>query len=147
MAVAYSVGPIKREQVDKSYRLVEAVGYHLDLPSWREYCAISFARNWPAPYAEEVITVENPLGYIVGLCIIRPAHDKIYGRVLDVPVFIVISAADTRGASSSLLGYLTATARNKHYGFIRVWGLEPDDWPGSPDVSRGEGRGILIPVQ
>ncbi|THK36204.1 hypothetical protein EHS39_20225 [Ensifer sp. MPMI2T] len=147
MAFAYSVGPIKCEQVDKSYRLIEAAGYHLDLRSWRDYCAISFARRWRALYCEEAVTAENPLGYVVGLCIMRPAHDKMYGQVLDVPVFIVVSAADTRGASSSLLGYLTATARNKHYGFIRLWGLEPDNWPTSPDVTRRDGRGILIPVQ
>ncbi|WOS65395.1 hypothetical protein [Sinorhizobium fredii] len=145
MAVAYSVGPIKQQQVDKTYRLIEAVGYNVDLQAWRDFCGMRVARTWPAPYADEVITAENPLGYVAGACIMRPVHDRICGRVLDVPVFVVVSGGDTRGASNSLLAYLMATARNKNCGFIRVLGLEPCNWPRSTDVSRRE-RGILIPV-
>ncbi|MCA1408358.1 hypothetical protein I6F26_30620 [Ensifer sp. IC3342] len=147
MAVAYSVGPIKRHQIDRTYRLIEAGGYHVDLQDWRDFCRAAIARNWPMPYAEEVITAENPLGYIAGVCILRSGHDNMYPGVLDVPVFIVVSAGDTRGASSSLLGYLTAAARNKRCSFIRVWGLEPGNWPTSPDVPRRDDHGILIPVQ
>jgi len=143
--LAYSVGPIKRQQVDKAYRLIEAAGYNVDFQAWQDLCAMTFARNWPAPFAEEVITAENPLGYVAGVCILRPMHDRMYGRVLEVPVFIVVSAGGTRAASNSLLGFLSASARNKNCGFIRVMSLEPDNWPRSTDVSRGRG-GILIPV-
>lgn len=145
MAVTYSVGPIKRQQVDKTYRLIEAAGYNVDLTAWRDLCRMTFARNWPAPYAEEVITAENPLGYVAGVCIMRPVHDRMYGIVIDVPVFIVVSAGGTRAASNSLLGFLSATARNKNCGFIRVMSLEPDNWPRSTNVSCRKG-GILIPV-
>ncbi|EHK78931.1 hypothetical protein SM0020_05782 [Sinorhizobium meliloti CCNWSX0020] len=145
MAVAYFVGPIKRQQVDKTYRLIEAAGYNVDFRAWRDLCAMAFARNWPAPFAEEVITAENPLGYVAGVCIMRPVHDRMYGRVLEVPVFIVVSAGGTRAASNSLLGFLSATARNKNCGFIRVMSHEPEKWPRSADVSRRRG-GILIPV-
>lgn len=34
MAVTYAVGPIKRHQFDKSYRLVDAAGRHFDLQGW-----------------------------------------------------------------------------------------------------------------
>ncbi|MEZ0000594.1 hypothetical protein [Sinorhizobium fredii] len=147
MAVGYSVGPVKHPQVDKTYRLIEAVGYDVDLQAWRDLCATAFARKWPTPYAEEVVTAENPLGYITGVCIMRLVHNKTYGRMLDVPVFVVISAGDTRGASNALLGYLMAVAPNKHCGFIRVAALEPANWPGSTDMGRRNDRGILIPVQ
>ncbi|NRP74799.1 hypothetical protein ILFOPFJJ_05721 [Ensifer psoraleae] len=147
MAVAYLIGPIKCHQVDKTYKLIEAVGYHVNLQVWRDFCEAAFARNWPSPYVEEVITAENPLGYIAGVCIMRRTHDKIYGNVLGVPVFIVASAADSRGVSRSLLNYLLAIARNRHCGFIRVAALQPTNWPGSTDICGRNGGGILIPVQ
>ncbi|WP_157628197.1 hypothetical protein [Ensifer sp. BR816] len=146
MAVAYSVGPITRRQVDKTHRLIEAVGYPVDLQAWREVCALAFARKWPAIYSEEVITAENPLGYIAGVCIMRPAHDSMHGRVLEVPVFVVATAADTRGASNSLLDYLMESARNRRCRFIRVAPLEPASWPGLRRMPHQNGRGLLIPV-
>ncbi|AFL52498.1 hypothetical protein USDA257_c39540 [Sinorhizobium fredii USDA 257] len=147
MAVAYTVGPIKRHQVDKAYRLIDAAGCHFDLEAWREFCAATVARECPALYVEGIVTAENPLGYIAGVCIMRPVQNEIYGRMLDVPVFIIISAGDTRGVANSLVEYFMAVARKYNCGFIRVAALDPTDWPGSRATLPRDGRGILIPVQ
>ncbi|RVP99630.1 hypothetical protein [Sinorhizobium meliloti] len=144
MAVAYAVGPIKRHQFDKAYRLVDAAGCHFDLQGWREFCAATVTRMCSP---EGIVTAENPLGYIAGICIMRPVQNETYGRMLDVPVFIITSAADTRGVANALLAYFTVVARKYNCGFIRVAALDPTDWPSSIATSPREGRGILIPVQ
>ncbi|WP_370125622.1 hypothetical protein [Sinorhizobium fredii] len=147
MPVAYCVGPIKDNQVDRSYCLVEAVGYNVGLDDWRQFCAAACARRYLSPNVEDVITVENQFGYVTGVSIIRTGHSDTYGRLLDVPVFVVISAANTRGVCNALLGHVVATARNRNCGFVRVARLEPSNWPGSSEVSHGDDRGLLIPVQ
>ncbi|MCK3779405.1 hypothetical protein MZK49_22130 [Ensifer sesbaniae] len=147
MAVVYSVDLIKRHQVDQAYRLMEAVGYGVDVAGWRELCATTFARKYITPYSEEIITVENSRGYITGVCLMRTTHHRLYGRLLDVPVFIIISAGDTPGVCDALLEYLTTAARDKQCGFIRVASPDPANWPSPPGGPRRHDRGILIPVQ
>ncbi len=93
------------------------------------------------------MTAENPLGYIAGVCIMHPVPNETYGRMLDVPVFIVTSAGDTRGVVNSLLAYFMVIARENSCGFIRVAALNPHDWPGSVAPLPRDGRGILILVQ
>lgn len=145
MAIGYSVGPIKRHQVDKAYRLIDAADCHFDLQAWREFCAATVAREHPN--IAEIVTAENPLGYIAGVCIMHPVPNETYGRMLDVPVFIVTSAGDTRGVVNSLLAYFMVIARENSCGFIRVAALDPNDWPGSVAPLPRDGRGILILVQ
>lgn len=146
MAATYSVGPIQRRQVDRAYRLIEAAGYELDLAGWRELCAATFARTSLSPPCQRITTVENARGYIAGLCVAHTSHDDLYGRLLDVPVFVVTSAGDTPGASAALLGYLTKTARNRQCGFMRVFGPDPANWP-NPLDEQWKHRGTLIPVR
>jgi hypothetical protein len=147
MAVAYTVGPIKRHQVDKSYRLIDAAGCHFDLQGWRQFCAAKVAREPPASNVEGIVTAENPLGYIAGVCTMRPVLNEAYGRMLDVPLFIVTSAGDTRGVVNSLLAYFMAVARENNCGFIRVAALDPTNWPESGTLLARDDRGILIPLQ
>lgn len=53
MSVVYTVGPIKRHQVDKAYRLIEAAGCHFDLQAWREFCAGKSPENAQHPKSNE----------------------------------------------------------------------------------------------
>ncbi|ODR89529.1 hypothetical protein [Sinorhizobium alkalisoli] len=147
MAKAYSVGPIQRNQVDRAFRLIEVAGYELDLTKWREFCATAFARQPISPYAQEIVTVENARGYITGLSIGHVAHDPLYGRLLDVSVFLVISAGDTPGVSDALLEYLMAAARNRRCSFMRIAATEPGSWPDRRGRPQRPDRGTFIPVQ
>ncbi|QFI69774.1 hypothetical protein [Sinorhizobium alkalisoli] len=147
MARAYSVGPIQRHQVDRAYLLVEASGYEVDLTEWREFCGAAFARQHISLYTAEIVTVENPRGHIPGLGIARAMHDHLYGQLLDVPVFLVISAGDTPGVSDALLEYLRTVARNRRCRFIRIARTDPASWPDPRGECLRPGRGMLIPVQ
>ena len=143
MGAAYSVGPIRYDQVDRTYCLIEAVGYDVDLDEWRNYCAATLVRK-RHPGIGTVVTVENALGYVSAVGVSRAERSKRHGHVLDVPVFIVASAGDTPGACDALLHYLLASARKAHCGLVRIASPEPTNWPGSPICSKREG--ILIPV-
>lgn len=147
MGAAYSVGPIRYDQINRTYCLIEAVGYDVSLEEWREFCTAAIAGGHK-PDTENVVTVENPLGYITAVGIIRAKMSKLYGRVLDVPVFIVISAGDTPGVCNALLGFVMASAREKHCGHVRVASPDPINWPGLSDGARREGEwGVLIAVR
>lgn len=139
MTSGYIVGPIASGQVDRAYRLVEAVGCDIGLARWRKYCSNAVNRH----PAEDIVTVETPHGYVAGLAVVRVRHSRRFGRVLDVPVFIVISTANAAGTRNALLGYAMAMARGRHCRLVRIAGSVPAGWPGAP---QGGEQALLIPV-
>lgn len=147
MAAAYAVGPIRGTQVDRAYRLIEAIGYDIDLNGWRQVCATALARKYPSPYVEEIATAENALGYVTGVAIMRARHSERFGRYLSIPVFVVASIGDARGVCDALLGYVTATARSKHCSAIYIASLEADRWPTAYSAPDTAADGVLIPLQ
>lgn len=143
MATAYLVGRIKRHQIDLAYRLIEAVDYPVNLERWRSFCDRQFNRRHISSTLGDVITVENALGYIQGVGIAYPGNDLNYGHILDVPVFVVATAADTAGVSNALMHHLMAMARADHCGYIIVASTDPSAWPASGPNPR---NGVVIPV-
>lgn len=144
MAMAYLVGRIKRHQIDLAYRLIEAVDYPVGLDQWRSFCDRQFNRRYISSTLGDVITVENTLGYIQGVSIAYPGNDLNYGHILDVPVFVVATAADTAGVSNALLGHLMVMARADSCRFIVVSTTDPSAWPASGQNPR---TGVVIPVE
>ncbi|OOG65738.1 hypothetical protein BLJAPNOD_05620 [Ensifer sp. M14] len=143
MAMAYRTGPILRHQVDKAYRLIEIVEYPIDLAQWRSICEHDFNRRYIAPTHGSIVTVENSIGYVQGISIAHPGSDPNYGHILDVPVFIVATAADTAGVSNALLGHLKAMARADHCSYMIVANIDPNIWP---DKGSDPRKGIVIPI-
>ena len=143
MAMAYLVGRIKRHQVDRAYRLIEAVDYPVDLEQWRSFCNRQFNRRFISSSSRDVITVENSLGYIQGVSIAYSGNDAGYGHILDVPVFVVATVSDTAGVSKALMGYLIAMARADNCRYIIVANIDPGVWPDKSPTPR---NGVVIPV-
>ncbi|NVD39951.1 hypothetical protein HT585_13875 [Ensifer sp. HO-A22] len=73
--MAYLVGRIKRNQVDRAYRLIEAVDSPVDPEQWRSFCIRQLNRRFMSSSPRDVITVENSLGYIQGVSIAYPGND------------------------------------------------------------------------
>ncbi|NOV21036.1 hypothetical protein E5S70_34375 [Ensifer adhaerens] len=143
MAMAYRVGPIQRHQVDLAFRLIEVVDYPINLAHWRNICERGFSRRYVSSRLGDIITVENALGYIQGVSVAHPGNDPNYGHILDVPVFIVATAADTAGVSDALLGHLKTMARADNCGYLIVASIGPHAWP---DKGSDHPKGIVIPV-
>ncbi|RAS08317.1 hypothetical protein [Ensifer adhaerens] len=143
MASAYAVAPIKAAQVERAYCLIGAVGYDIDIDRWRQICAAILARKHLSPFIEEIAAVEDALGYIRGVAILRVRHHERMGRYLSVPVFVTASAADARGVCGALLGYLNEVALDRRCGAIHIARLSPDRWP----ATDGAEDGIIIPLR
>lgn len=101
MAAAYSIRPIAGDDVDGAFVLARLSMPSSDLEGWRE--RVDRSRAIPA---EEITVAVNHPGYVQGLAISRVLPDG----VLEVPTFVVVSAADAPGVGLELFGYLRARA-------------------------------------
>lgn len=117
MQGAYTIAGMKPEQVDAAYLLVEAVNPPPDIESWRAYCGTPGAVTG-APRDLRVAT--NPRGHVKGLCLCRQARHAVHGSILDVPVFVVASAADEPGVASAMVEDLCALAGRLDCAAVRI---------------------------
>lgn len=106
MAKAYETHPIAEEQIESAFLLARLSEPGLDLEGWRDRCLRS---RWHG--AGEIAVVSNPRGYVQGLAVIvRPGH-YLPHDALEVPCFVVASAADETGVGQELFRYLADCAR------------------------------------
>lgn len=117
MEGAYTIAGMKPEQVDAAYLLVEAVNLPPDIESWRAYCDAA-GRSAGAPPDLRVAT--NPRGHVKGLCLCRQARHAVHGAILDVPIFVVASAADEPGVASAMVDDLCALAGRLDCAAVRI---------------------------
>ena len=128
MLRTYRVAPIGPNQIDRVFPLVETVEPSLDLAAWRARCGEAVSRRYPGAGGDKIIVATNPLGYVQGLCVLAVKENTPDGRMLDVPIFAVASAADEAGVVADLLDYLRDVGRNEACGSIRIWTLGQDNW-------------------
>lgn len=142
----YEIGRIEPEQIDRAYALVRVAQPAVQLGAWRRYVAdLDGASDWALQ--REVLVACNALGYIQGLCvssIVQLAND----RVLDVPIFIVVSAADERGVRTELLNNLESRAAGLGCSQLRIWTQTADNWRRHlvPDAAWDAAIDLSIPV-
>lgn len=127
MQSTYKVGRIAPEQVDPAYLLISPVAPTLDLAAWRTFCG-AVQRKDRHDGEDDVAVATNPRGYLQGLCAYAVRQHPFYGRILDVSIFIVTSAADEAGVAADLLRHLKVLARAEACGAIRIWTLGEDTW-------------------
>lgn len=142
----YEIGRIEPEQIDRAYALVRVAQPAVQLGAWRRYVAdLDETSDWALH--REVLVACNALGYIQGLCIssiVQLAND----RVLDVPIFIVVSAADERGVRAELLNNLESRAAGLGCSQLRIWTQTADNWRLHliPDAAWDAAIDLSIPV-
>jgi hypothetical protein len=122
---SYIVKQIEPFEVDRAYPLVEPVAANLSLSEWRGYCAL--LASGAAGQSDCVWIASNPLGIIQGLAVYG-VDDSRDDRSLEVPIFVVTSAADDAGVSKALIDSLKDMATERMYAVIRFWTLTPDNW-------------------
>jgi len=146
MGPGYRVGPIKAAQVDAAYVLVSRLIPQLDADRWRACCRDSIGGTPAQRDRAEVAVATNIPGYVRGFAVAAPLEHLSLGRILDVGLFGVISAADERGVAGDLLDYLRRQGRASGCVGLRVWvvgdsgGLESLLDP----AAVGSGRGFFI---
>lgn len=127
MQPTYRIGRITAAQVDRAYLLVHRIAPKLDLDEWRAFCRDILAQKRQAIDRDDLATAVNPAGYVQGLCSHAVRKHPFHGRILDVSIFVVTSAADEAGIAGSLLEHLKDLARQDDCSAIRIWTLGQDD--------------------
>jgi hypothetical protein len=141
MFPSYTIKPIAKEGVDRAFPLMRAVAPDLSLQEWREYCRNGGQR-------EETVLAINASGYVKGLCVFSVRDHGRYGRLLDVPIFVVASAADAEGVGVELLLFLAATRDSEACAGVRFWTMGRETWDrrlSSDDIRRTD-HGVYLPA-
>ena len=147
MQPTYKVSRISSRQVDPAYLLASLAAPALDLDGWRAFCRDVISAGSRRSGQDEIIVAANPAGYVQGLCVSAARWHLAYGRILDVSVFVVSSAADEAGVAIDLLRHAKALARAEGCSGIRIWTREPDNWSrylGNHAVDRSEHGALMI---
>jgi hypothetical protein len=120
MQRAYTTARIRTEQVDAAHLLVSPLDPLLDLVRWRSYCDEAASDGGTAARRQQIVVVANPRGYLQGLCVHAVVTHPVQGAILDVPVFVVASAADEIGVAEALFRELCIVAGRLNCAAIRI---------------------------
>lgn len=131
MSPSYVIEQIGPNTIDRAYPLARIMTAALQPDDWRQFCH-SFA-SWNAKRElagerEEIVVARNAEGYVKGLCIYAIREHATYGRLVDVPFFVVASAADGEGVASAFLDFLLAKCDKSVSSGIRIWSMTPETW-------------------
>ena len=103
MSSAYLVTHMAPGDEEQSYPLLYGAGPSPTLRTWQHFC--EHMRGG----AQKLLVARNPDGYIQGLCAYFETEHLSRGRLLDVPFFLVASAADPQGVADDLVRALKRT--------------------------------------
>jgi hypothetical protein len=131
MSGSYVIEQIGPETIDRAYALARTIAENLRLDEWRQFCRSlesSSAKREIGDEREEIVVARNAEGYVKGFSIFAIRDHTTYGRLLDVPVFVVASAADREGVAAELLNFLRAKCAKSVCSGIRFWTMSPRTW-------------------
>lgn len=128
MSYAYSTRPITEDQIDLAYLLVEAAGRDIRRTEWVAFCKRVIEWRGAAGLHDDVIVTVDAEGHVKGLLVTEMIQSLLFGRVLDVPMFITASAGDEDGIIRSLLDAAKVKAREAKCGDIRIWTQGGESW-------------------
>lgn len=148
MSASYTIAQISAEQIDVTYPLIRNVERSLQQADWREICETIIRGRLKLASADHIAIATNQTGYVRGVCMYRVRNHPRYGQLLDVPVFVAVSAGDAAGVCETLLDHLKTMARNQKCRMMRVWGLGTDNWSRTLQKSEFDrcDHGLLIPI-
>jgi hypothetical protein len=120
MERAYKIARITTGQVDAAHLLAGRLDPLLDIMRWRSYCDEAASEAGTAAGRQRIVVATNPRGYLQGLCVHAVVAHPVQGAILDVPVFVVASAADEIGIVEALFRDLCAVAERLDCAAIRI---------------------------
>lgn len=123
---AYHVEPLDAKDVDRAFLVIETVARSLLMKDWKQFCAGLDSAAWSGQ--RRVWIAKNDSGILRGVAVGRLEEHLALGRILDIPLFAAVSAADDRGVSRALIDYLSRLARAAACRSIRFWTMSGDNW-------------------
>jgi hypothetical protein len=129
--MSYIVESIGPRTIDPAYPLARASGCALTLREWQALCQgliLAPARGESVGDTKRALVARDPQGYVRGLCIYSTGEHSPYGPLLDVPIFVVISAVDPHGVTGQLVRALRSECERSGCSGLRLWPMRPDAW-------------------
>jgi hypothetical protein len=133
MPHAYSTRPIVQDQIDLAFMLVEAAGHDVTQADWVSFCNRVIEWRGASGLHDDVIVAADADGHVKGLLVSEMIQSLLFGRVLDVPMFITASAGDEDGVVLELLEAAKAKAREANCSDIRIWTQGGESWMRATD--------------
>jgi hypothetical protein len=149
MSPSYFLETIGPETIDRAYPLVQAVIPHLLKHEWRQFCrSIELAEVGSLGKREEIVLARNATGYIKGLCFYAVRDHATYGRLIDVPFFVALSAADGEGVARELINFLRGQCDQYVCSGVRFWSVDQETWGrrAAPDYIARSDHGLFLPA-
>jgi hypothetical protein len=117
--------------VERSYPLLYGGAPSATLEKWRQFCA----RNQREGH--KVLVVRNAAQYVQGLCAYFEIEHVSRGRLLEVPLFLIASAADPQGVADALVSVLQRTCGERGCVAVRI-AVPPKGWTDQKLLRSGE---------
>jgi hypothetical protein len=151
MTPSYLIEPIGRETIERAFTLANAVIPTLSKYEWMQSCHCSSVAEGGCAARREregIVIVRNAKGYVKGLCMYAIRDHRTYGRVVDVPLFIVFSAADGEGVVDELINFLMGKCDGSVCSGIRFWEMNRETWEDrhSPSYIERSDYGLFLPA-
>ncbi|WP_416067615.1 hypothetical protein ACK9YZ_32970 [Rhizobium sp. ZK1] len=116
----FVIGPLQKDQIDRTYVIAQAAMPDLTLDSWRRVTGGSERRNF--------IVATDTRGYSRGLCHVRFEKHPVAGPLFDVAMFIVISPLHEHEIAAALFACIERQAIDAKSKYLRFWSLRPEIW-------------------
>ncbi len=151
MSRGYLVEPIGPATIARAYPLIRAVIPGISEHEWAQNaCPDDVCGGCSATDGEreKVIVARDGQGYVKGLCFYAIRDHETYGRLIDVPLFIVASAADGEGVTAVLIHFLRSLCNQSVCSGIRFWRLDREAWAHrlSPNHIARSDHGLFLPA-
>jgi hypothetical protein len=152
MSAFYIVEPIGARTIDRAYPLAKACGCALTLREWQALLqahTVAPARDESVDDRKRTLVARDPQGYVKGLSIYSTMDDSPYGRLIDVPILIVVSGVDPQGVTTELVRALRSECERSGCSGIRFWPMRPEAWMGRQSldaIGRLDARLFLRPL-
>jgi hypothetical protein len=125
---SYQTSPITQAGVDTAFLLIEAANVGIDRDAWNEFCHRIIEWRGATGMYDDVLLARNEAGHIKGLFVSQTMQSLLFGRIMDVPLFVTASAADEDGVHLAMLDVVRERARLANCGKIRVWSQGGQSW-------------------
>jgi len=151
MPASYLIEPIGPETIERAYPLAQAAIPTLSKREWVQCCyCVSAADGSCAAKREreEIALARSAKGYVKGLCMYVVRDHATYGRIVDVPIFIVASAADGEGVARELINFLMDKCDRSVCSGIRIWDMTFEAWAHrrNPNHILRSDHGLFLPA-
>jgi hypothetical protein len=152
MSAFYVVEPIAARTIDRAYPLARACGCALSLREWQALLqahTVAPARDESVDDRKRTLVARDPHRYVRGLCIYSTNKESSYGRLIDIPILIVVSAVDSQGVTTELVRALRSECERSGCSGIRFWPMSPEAWMGRQSldaIGRTDHRLFLRPL-